>query len=83
MFRNIKHCYLSPGPNVYSQTKLEPVPIVINIDENGEGDDPSSYEEEADTVLEREESDKDPDEVEELRVDSNIENHRDDDEGDY
>ena len=31
--------------------------LVINIDENGEGDDPSSYEEEADTVLEREESD--------------------------
>ena len=57
--------------------------IVINIDENGVGSDASSYEEEADTVLEREESDEDPDEVEELRVDSNFENHRDDDEGDY
>ena len=52
--------------------------IVINIDENGVGSDASSYEEEADTVLEREESDEDSDEVEELRVDSNIENHRDD-----
>ena len=57
--------------------------IVINIDENGVGSDASSYEEEADTVLEREESDEDPDKVEELRVDSSIENHRDDDEGDY
>ena len=42
--------------------------IVINIDEIGVGSDASSYEEEADTVLEREKSDEDLHEVEELRV---------------
>ena len=42
------------------------------------GDDASGYEEEADTVLKRQESDEDPDEVEESRKNSNME--RDEDE---
>ena len=46
------------------------------VDGNEDEDDASGYEEEAEAVLKMEKSDEDPDEVEELKVDSDVDRGR-------